>query len=433
VADQDNRVRSLAYFALAGGCQSMEDYTRAVDAYQMAIQHGRAAENPVAEMMSTSSLALMVYEHGQLHLACEIAAPVCARLEQAGALPPTSAGLYGLLGEVHYQWGHFAQARSHILRAVQLCTLGGYNTVEASHRVSLSRLFQTEGDLEAATSELRNAIDLVPVEAPGYFLHRLVAQKVSIHLAQNIPAAAEMALQGQGFSFQGQFSYPELPPGQSIPYSVGLLYNSSLRVLLFKAQAGGDPARLRPGIDLAGRLIAGALQSQHILVALETILLRAQMHAALGSSSASQADYVRALELSEPEGFIAVFVEKGPPVAKALANLLKQDQLGATRTNYIERILTAFSNLQSSRTVRDEPPASSLLVGTGMAALVEPLTDRELEVLHLIAEGLKYREIASKLFISMNTVRFHVKAIYGKLGVNNRTQAIRKARQLRIL
>jgi LuxR family maltose regulon positive regulatory protein len=61
------------------------------------------------------------------------------------------------------------------------------------------------------------------------------------------------------------------------------------------------------------------------------------------------------------------------------------------------------------------------------------LTDRELDVLRLMAEGLKYKEIAARLFISLNTVRFHVKAIYGKLNVNNRTQAIQRARQLRIL
>ncbi len=66
-------------------------------------------------------------------------------------------------------------------------------------------------------------------------------------------------------------------------------------------------------------------------------------------------------------------------------------------------------------------------------ALIDSLTDRELVVLRLMAEGLKYKEIAARLFISQNTVRFHVKAIYGKLNVNNRMQAIGRARQLLIL
>jgi LuxR family maltose regulon positive regulatory protein len=87
----------------------------------------------------------------------------------------------------------------------------------------------------------------------------------------------------------------------------------------------------------------------------------------------------------------------------------------------------------------DEQPAPDLPPASGPVALVEPetpvepLTDRELEVLGLMAEGLKYKEIAARLFISLNTVRFHVKAIYGKLNVNNRTGAIQMARQRRIL
>jgi LuxR family maltose regulon positive regulatory protein len=66
-------------------------------------------------------------------------------------------------------------------------------------------------------------------------------------------------------------------------------------------------------------------------------------------------------------------------------------------------------------------------------ALIELLTDRELDVLRLMARGLTYKEIAARLFISLNTVRFHIKAIYGKLNVNNRTQAIEAARQHQIL
>jgi LuxR family maltose regulon positive regulatory protein len=457
--EQDRRVRSLAYYALAGVYQLMEDYPHAVEAYQMAIQHGRAAENLVAEMMSTVGLAVMAFEHGQLHLAFEIAAPVSARVEQSGSPPPISAVLYGLLGEVYYQWYQIEQARRHTLRALQLSTLGGYNTVAIFCQVLLSRLSQIEGDLPAAAREIQKAVDLVPVEVPDYVRQEVVAQQVRVYLARNRPAAAQMALQGQGFSFQDDFSFPNLSPGrtipvssrESIPHSMGLLYNSSLHVLLYQARAGRDLARLRPGIELANRLVAGALQSQSILVALEALLLRAQMHAALANGAAnpaaalaaSQADYARALELAEPEGFIGVFVEQGPPVAEALANLVKQSRLGTVPPGYVERILAAFSSPQPpgatlsapllASSTRGEQPAPDLPPETGPAALIEALTDRELDVLRLMAEGLKYKEIAARLFISLNTVRFHVKAIYGKLNVNNRTQAIQRARQLRIL
>jgi LuxR family maltose regulon positive regulatory protein len=307
-----------------------------------------------------------------------------------------------------------------------------------SCRVLLSRLSQLEGDLEAAVSEIQKAVDLLQAEAPDYVRQEAVSQQVRVYLARNRPAAAELALQGQGFSFQDQFSFPALPPGQSVSHSMGLLYNSSLHVLLYRARVKGDLTGLRPGIELAGRLITAALQGQYLVVALEALLLRAQIHVVLGNSQAglatdlaasgqscSQADYARALELAGPEGFIGVFVEQGPPVAEALANLVKQNQLGTVQPGYVERILAAFS--------RAQPPAPDLPALIEPVALIEPLTDRELDVLRLMAEGLKYKEIAARLFISLNTVRFHVKAIYGKLDVSNRTQAIEMARQLRIL
>jgi LuxR family maltose regulon positive regulatory protein len=436
--EQDSRVRSLAYWGLASVCQLMEDYSHATEAYQMAIQHGRAAENLIAEMMATSGLALMAFEHGQLHLAFEIAAPVSARAERPGPRPPINALVYGVLGEVCYQWYRIQEARRYTLRALQLSTLGGYNTGVVFCRVLLSRLSQIEGDLEAAAREIQQASELVQVQAADNVWQEIVSQQVRVHLARERPAAAEIALQGQGFSFRDQFSFPALSPNQSISHSMGLLYNSSLCVLLYRARAGRDLTGLGPGIELAGRLIARAFQGQYLIVALETLLLRAQMLAALGNDAsnlaASQADYARALELAEPEGFIGVFVEQGLPVAEALAHLVAQNQTGGVQPGYVERILAAFSRRQPPpAATRGEQPAPPLPTETESVALVEPLTERELDVLRLMAEGLKYKEIAARLFVSLNTVRFHVKAIYGKLDVNNRTQAIEVARQLHVL
>ncbi len=217
---------------------------------------------------------------------------------------------------------------------------------------------------------------------------------------------------------------------ERIPYSLGMLYNSSLRVLLYRARAGNDPSCLRSGIELANCLIPRTSKSKQLLVTLEAILLRAQMYAALGDSHASQADYFTALEMAEPEGFISVFVEHGKPVAAALAEMVEKNQSGTVQTGYIECILDAFSG---SCPLGDERLAPVLSARIKPMTLINSLTDRELVVLRIMAEGLKYKEIAARLFISQNTVRFHVKAIYGKLNVNNRMQAIEKARQLLIL
>ncbi len=428
---EDSRVRSLVYWGLAGVYHLMADHTRAVEAYQMAIQYGRAAENSIAEMMSIAGLTSMALEHGQLHLAFEIASQAVDRIERSGVLPPISAVAYGALGQVHCEWHQLEQARGHILRAIELSALGGYNTGAIYYRILLSRLLQIEGDLDAAAQENQQAADLAQVEAPPDVREEVIAQQVRVYLAQDRLAAAEMAFRGQGFSFEDKFTFPDLAPDQGITHSVGLLYNSALRVLLYKARTGRGLVDLKHGIEFTDRLISRALQGHYVVVALEALLLRAQMHAALGDGQSSQADYARALELAEPEGFISVFVEQNPPIAEALANLMKNNQLGTVQPNYVKRmhfirsILAAFPKPQPSDATHGERFASN--------TLVEPLTNRELDVLRLMAQGLKYKEIAARLFVSLNTVRFHVKAIYGKLDANNRTKAVEIARRLNIL
>jgi LuxR family maltose regulon positive regulatory protein len=434
--EPDRRVRSLGYYALASAYALMEDYSQAVDAYRMSIREGQAGKNPMAEMMSTVGLAGMALEHGQLKLAFEIASQAVERIERSGAVPPISAVVYAALGDVHYQWHQLEAARGHLLRARRLSILSGANTVTIFSWVLLSRLSWVEGELEAAAGEIQKATELIPVDAPEYVRQEVIAQQVCIYLARNHPEAAEMALQSQGFSFRGRFFYPDLPAGEGISYALGHLYNSSLHTLLYQARAGNDPTCLKTGIELADGLNARAFKGGQLLVALETLLLRAQMYTALGDSQASQADYASALVLAEPEGFIGIFVEHGEPVAKALADLARRNQLGSVQPGYVERILEAFRRPHARG---EEGPAKASAAGSGSRApieaesLVEPLTERELDVLRLMAEGLKYKEIAAKLFVSQNTVRFHVKAIYGKLNVNNRTRAVARARKLQIL
>ncbi len=428
----DHHVQSLIQYARAGTDQLLDDYAQAVEAYQQAIRHGRAAGNSVAEMMSLSGLALLAFEHGQLHLAFEIAAPVSEREHRSESLPPISAVVYGVLGQVCYQWHQLDQARAHILRAIHLSALGGYNTGAIYYRVLHSRLLQLEGDRDAALGLIQQAIDLIPPGAPAAIREEVTCQQVRLALAQQRLAGAEAALQGYGFSFKETFVFPELETRRSFTSSLGLLINSALRTLLYRAQIRGEPASLAPGIELADRLIAAALQRQYLLVVVEALLVRGQMHAVLGDQQASRHDYARAVELAEPEGFLSIFVEDGSPIREGLADLLEPAQLQTASAAHVQRILAIFS-VRAPATVIDKPAVSTVPVAREPAALIVPLTDREVDVLRLMAEGLKYEEIAARLFISVNTVRSHVKVIYGKLNVNNRTKAIAQARQLQLV
>ena len=426
----DNRVRSLAHFCRASAHQAMDDYNLAVEAFQRAIQYGRASGNFIAEMMSISGLAQLAFEHGQLHLAHEIVAPVSTQLDASGSLPPISTGVFGILGEINYQWVQNEKARSYYRRALQLSTLGGYNSGIVNCRVLLSRLAQLEGDLETAAFEIQQAAEMLQMDTPGYVRQETIAQQVKVYLGRKRLDAAELVLQGQGFYFRDQFSYPDLKLKNRLSYSNGLLCNSSLSVLLYQARTRHDLTGFNSGIDLASQLIVMAFESQSTLTALEALLLRAQLHELMRDNQASLADYATALKLAEPAEFIGVFIEQGPPVAAALRGMVRQNQLGTISLEYVERILDAFPKLHKSH---DELPDAQQPPRDNLDNLVEPLTEREMEVLRLVVAGLKYKDIAENLFISLNTVRFHVKAIYGKLNVNNRVQAIARARKLHIL
>jgi LuxR family maltose regulon positive regulatory protein len=125
-----------------------------------------------------------------------------------------------------------------------------------------------------------------------------------------------------------------------------------------------------------------------------------------------------ALSLAEPAGFVRIFVDEGQPMARLLYSAAAR----GIAPEYTGRLLSAFPD--ATPEAKPQQPH---------AELIEPLTDREIEVLQLIAEGLSNREVAQKLFLSLSTVKVHTSNIYGKLGVHSRTQAVAQARALGIL
>ena len=129
-----------------------------------------------------------------------------------------------------------------------------------------------------------------------------------------------------------------------------------------------------------------------------------------------------ALDLAESGGFVRIFMDEGPPMARLLDEALSRE----IAPDYIQRLLAAFPV--------DEMKKAGLTQSHGPnSELIEPLSEREIEVLQLIADGFTNPEISSRLYLSLNTIKAHTRNIYGKLGVNNRTQAGSKARALGLL
>jgi LuxR family maltose regulon positive regulatory protein len=437
----DLHLHSMIHLGLAGAYQLMDDYQKATNAFKMILRNGQMANNIVTELLGLSGIALLAIQHGQLKLAFELATQAIERMENAGILPPISTGLFGELGTIYYQWYQLDQAHAYFQRAIQVSILSGYSDAELFYGVILSQLCLIENNIEGAAEAIQKSAALMQVEAPAAVREEVLSQQIRVYLAQDRLNSAEIVLTefpkiiaGETFSFQGEFIYPPLENSQALPLTtqeslsktLGKMYHCALRILLYRAVKKNEISNLKAGLDLANQLIDKALLHQYIPYALDTLLLRARIYAALGNNQAYLDDVRQALEMAAPEGIISVFVEEGEIIIKALAQINDQQLSGSIEPAYIKRILKASESSGKSGKSADKVIRESDL-------LIEPLSEREIDVLRLIAKGDTYNEIANQLYISVNTVRSHVKAIYDKMNVNNRTRAIEQASRMHIL
>ena len=198
------------------------------------------------------------------------------------------------------------------------------------------------------------------------------------------------------------------------------------RILIAAYVNGRSDDAIHEAVELLDRLLAAAEEGGRTGSAIEILVLQALAHHAQGDIPRALVPLQRALTLAEPQGYLRIFLDEGPPMSQLLAAAAAQGIM----PNYVRSLLSAFPS------PRPEQPATSKTksdIRYPKSEIVEPLSDRELEVLQLIAEGLSNREIANKLYISLNTVKVHTRNINGKLGVNSRMQAVIQARALGIL
>jgi LuxR family maltose regulon positive regulatory protein len=188
--------------------------------------------------------------------------------------------------------------------------------------------------------------------------------------------------------------------------------------------------RVEEAANLLEHLLGRSEAGDQTGYTIELLVLKALAFQARGNVPLALAALERALALAEPEGYVRTFVDEGEPLARLLA--AGMSRWSADNSAYAQRLLAA-----AGRPVPDDrsasPDGSARSVPSASARpqpLIEPLSAREWEVLHLLAEGLPNHDIAERLIVSVGTIKRHTGNIYGKLGVTSRTQAILKAREL---
>ncbi len=170
-------------------------------------------------------------------------------------------------------------------------------------------------------------------------------------------------------------------------------------------------------IELLNRLLKAAEEGGRKGSVIEILIHKALAYEAQGNSFSALASLERALILAEPEGYLRIFVDQGPPMAKILNEAARRGY----QEDYSRKLLAAFESKIAVDYIQQAQQ------------FIEPLSARELDVLKLVAQGLSNREIGERLFLALDTVKGYNRKIYAKLGVKNRTQAVNKANSLKIL
>ncbi|MCP4164962.1 MAG: hypothetical protein GY759_03590 [Chloroflexi bacterium] len=184
---------------------------------------------------------------------------------------------------------------------------------------------------------------------------------------------------------------------------------------LFIAQGHYDSA-----LELLGSLAQSSQQQGRNGNLIEILVLEALAYQGKGNITNALRSLQRGLQLAESEGYVRVFVDEGAPMSDMLAEIGARGEGGA----YVNRLLSAMG-AHASRTALDS--------GQDVHLLAESLSEREMEVLDLIAQGLSNRDIANALYVALSTVKTHINHIYRKLDVTSRTQAMVRAQNLHLL
>ena len=221
---------------------------------------------------------------------------------------------------------------------------------------------------------------------------------------------------------------------QEIEPTIGDPLNPSLEYdHISLARVWLQQGRLPEARQLLARLLLPAEQAGRMGRVIELLALQVTVHLAQKEEAGALAALERALILAEPEGYLRTFLDEGEPMREAMRNWMsdprKVQELPEVQMRliaYVDKLLEAFAPSAPQAAIKHH----SANVQIHQEALVDPLSARELEVLHLIAEGLSNLAIARKLFLSTGTVKVHIKHIYSKLDVNSRTQAVARLREM---
>lgn len=421
------------------------------------IKHARQTLNLLSETnhyiagLASSLLGLAYWRNGDLEMAVQYMSDAIARLRTTGHILFAISGAYTLAG-IKIAQGRLFDAVNIFEEALLFATAQGEPVLPGTTDLylGLSKLYHEQGNEEAAQQHLQKCEALgkraaLPEWPYGLYLvqAQLKAEQGELDDALKLLEEAEQlyrrspvpnvcpvtALKTRVWLRQGRLAEAlgwvreqGLSIDDELSYLQEFEYITFARVLIAQYRRDQTDETFQKAITLLAQLYSAAEAGGRSGSMIEILMLQAIINEAQGNISSALQFLERALTLAETEGYLRIFVNEGQPMARLLYEALDHK----ITPNYVQRVLTAFP-------LNELEPKKSLKAQSQAAGLLEPLSKREIEVLHLIAEGRTNQEIATTLFLSVNTVKVHTRNIYGKLSAHHRADAVAKAHVLGIL
>lgn len=420
--------RSITGIALGLAHLSRGAMSEAVEAFREVAGANHAPHQALLPFLATVGEACAHRLAGNLDLArstYERALPWSVESAQTSVL---AGSLHTGVADILRERNELDAARERAAQGISLMPEAGATGAErwiewqVCNLLVLARIKQAQGDLDGALTDVHEAQHHLAGSGDSTIAAILAAFQAQLHLTQgNLDPAVRWLRSAAG---QVRLRIGLTPP--VFGYLTEYLELTPIQVLIAQGRAGRDPTAIHRALALLGQLQEKAGWLEMVWLRSKALVLEALAHQALGEMSAARSVLDNALVLAEPGRWVRLFLDEGSPIA----DLLRERRTNGTTSTFAAVVLAALE----SRPDRDIPTTMREQDGTSLSPpLTEPLTPRERDVLRLLAAGQSNPEIARSLSVELNTVKTHVKSLYGKLDVHSRMDAVRRARELALL
>ena len=442
IPEDDLSFRAYVLSGLGVSLRKMGDLSGAAQAFTEAVALSRTAGDSHVSVMVLCRLATLQIWQGQLNQAavtCQNALSLTREhARREGQQLPATGYVHIQMSRVLGERNDLEAAHRHARRGVELSQRWGQADILAFGYLHLARILHRQQDLEGLL-EVTREINQIVSTLPTWYAPDAIEVEVMCRLASGDAGGAFRFAQEQGM---GTF--------ESIP--LDRYFNFFTFVRLLTAQRMDDPDRLDEALDLLARLLSTAEETGASGYVIKSLVLQAMALQMKGERDQALAALERALSLAEPEGYVRVFIDEGTPMAE----LLRQTAARGIAVDYVGKLLAELEKETKDEKLALSPlslgqrtrglglrtkgtkgtrglPKGRMTESLPSSSLIEPLSARELEVLRLLTTSLSSTEVAQELFVSVNTIRSHVKSIYRKLDVHRRMDAVRRAKELELL